>query len=96
MPDVAVVVGGKPAGRIIVEPPLVIIEVLSPDDRAEDLQERIEDYLRFGVQAVWVINPGTRRGDVHTAEGSREARDGVLRMAEPRIEVPIAALFASG
>ncbi len=74
-------------------PPLLVVEVLSRDDRAEDIQERIDDYLGFGVRIVWVVNPRTRRGWIHTGEGSREAKDGVLRTADPALEVPLAELF---
>jgi Uma2 family endonuclease len=62
VPDVAVVRGAKPQGRIITTPPHLVIEVLSPDDRAGDVQEKIDDYLAFGVPCVWVIDPRTRRG----------------------------------
>jgi len=35
-----------------------------------------------------------RRGYMHTSEGSREAKDGVLRADNPKIEVPLAKLFS--
>jgi len=93
VPDVVVVEGSRPGGRILTLPPLLVIEVLSRDDRADDIQERIDDYLGCGVRFVWVINPRTRLGWVHTTEGSREARDGMLRTADPALEVPLAELF---
>lgn len=92
IPDVVVVEGSRPQGRILTVPPLLVIEVLSRDDRAEDVQERIDDYLGCGVRYVWVVNPRTRRGWIHTAEGSREAKDGVLRTEEPAIEAPLGEL----
>jgi len=95
VPDVLVVAGRMPSGRVITEPPLLAIEVLSRDDRADEVQEKIDDYLNFGVRFVWVVNPRTRQGYVHTAEGSRPARDGILRTSGPALEVPLAALFES-
>jgi Uma2 family endonuclease len=77
VPDVVVVAGRMPSGRVITEPPLLAIEVLSRDDRTDKVQ----------------VNPRTRQGYVHTAEGSRPARDGILRTSEPVLEVPLAALF---
>jgi Uma2 family endonuclease len=59
VPDIVVVEGSRPQGRIITMPPLLVIEVRSRDDRAEDIQERIDDYLGFGVRFVWVVNPRT-------------------------------------
>jgi Uma2 family endonuclease len=93
VPDVTLVCGSKPEGKIIRMPPLVAVEVLSPDDRAGDLEEKVADYLAFGVPYVWVLNPETRRGYIHTAEGMHEAKDGMLRAENPKIEVPLAKLF---
>src|ERR1700733_11347945 len=59
--------GPKPQVPIITEPPFLVIEVLSPDDRTDDIQEKIDDYLSFGVPFVWVVNPRTRRGYVYTS-----------------------------
>ena len=93
VPDVCLVRGGKPKGRIVTEPPFLVVEVLSPDDRVGDLEKKIDDYLSFGVSYIWVVNPETKRAFVHTSEGSREAKDGVLRTEDPRIELPLAELF---
>jgi Uma2 family endonuclease len=57
------------------------------------LRDKIDDYLRAGVKYIWVVNPITRRGDVYTSEGSREAKDGVLRTENPSVEVPLVELF---
>jgi len=94
VPDVTIVRGAKPSGRIIATPPEVAVEVLSPEDRAAAMQEKIDDYLGFGVASVWVINPETRRAWMHTSEGSREAKDGVLRNPTGDLAVPLAAIFA--
>lgn len=93
VPDVTIVRGGKPEGRIITEPPALIVEILSKDDRWQEFQERIDDYLAFGVPCVWIINPITRRVHVFTDEGSREVKDGVLRADAAGIELPLADLF---
>ncbi len=94
VPDVCLVLGGKPNSKIIKEPPFLVIEVLSPDDRVADLQEKLADYFAFGVKYVWVVNPETRRGFVHTSQGSREAKDGILRTQHPEIKVPLNQLFS--
>lgn len=79
VPDVVIVRGGRPTGRIITVPPEVAVEVLSPEDRAADVQDKIDDYLRFGVPAVWLIDPERQRAWMRTHAGSREALYGVLR-----------------
>lgn len=93
IPDVLVVLGAKPAGRYITEPPFLCIEILSPEDRMPRVLERIDEYLSFGVPYVWVIDPESQRGWVYTVDSIQEAKDGVLRTAKPEIEVPLAAIF---
>ena len=53
------------------------------------MQERIDDYLSFGVRYVWVIHPRTRRAFVYTPEGMQEVKDGVLQTDGPNIRVPL-------
>jgi Uma2 family endonuclease len=53
------------------------------------MQERIDDYLAFGVPHVWVVNPRKSRAFQYTPDGMREAKDGILRTANPEIIVPI-------
>ncbi len=93
IPDVTIVRGGKPAGRVITAPPEVAVEILSPDDRAADIQDKIDDYLAFGVPCVWVIRPETRRAWIHTNDGAREPKDGFLRNPAGDITVPLSAIF---
>ncbi len=58
----------------------------------ERVQERIEEYLAFGVPCVWVVNPRTCEGYMFTLEGMREAKDGILRVAGSPVELPLSAL----
>ncbi len=89
IPDVVCFKRPKPQGAVIRQPPFLVIEVLSPDDRADDIQEKVDDYLSFGVEYVWVVNPRTRRGFVYTSDGMREAKDGILRTVNPEIALPL-------
>jgi Uma2 family endonuclease len=57
-----------------------------------EMQDRIDDYLTFGVRYVWILNPRTRRAFIYTADGMHEAKDGIPRTQNPDIEVPLAAL----
>ena len=40
--------------------PVLAVEILSPNDRQEDIEEKTDDYLAAGVALVWVINPYRR------------------------------------
>jgi Uma2 family endonuclease len=93
IPDVCVVLDG-PGEEILTKPPFLCIEILSPEDRMSRVEERINDYLAMGVPYVWIIDPETKQAFRATAaEGLREVKDGVLRTADPVLEVPLAEIF---
>jgi Uma2 family endonuclease len=46
-------------------PPRLIVEVLSPSDRADRIIHKITDYLRNGVELVWLIDPEARTVTVY-------------------------------
>ncbi len=92
IPDVFVA-AERPPGRIATTPPLLVVEVLSPDDRVGDLEEKLADYFGFGVPCAWVINPRTRRGFVHTPGRNAEVSDGVLTTPDGRIEAPLESIL---
>ena len=87
VPDITVIEGSSPDGQIIRKPPFLCVEILSPRDRLVEMQERVDDYLGFGVKYVWVINPKTRQTYIYTASGLQESRDGVLTTENPDIRV---------
>lgn len=62
IPDVCVCAASNTDTRIVITAPLVVIEVLSPEDRIANYHERIADYLAMGIRGVWVIDPETRKG----------------------------------
>lgn len=47
-------------------PPTLAVEIVSPSDRANDIQERVQDYLDAGTRLVWVLWPRTRSVSVFT------------------------------
>jgi Uma2 family endonuclease len=79
--------------RIVTSPPFICIEVLSKDDTMVYMQEKIDDYLRFGVPYIWIINPRNKKGYVVTQSGMVEATSGVLETKDPVISMPLSVLF---
>lgn len=92
IPDIAVTTS-RPSGRILRERPFLCIEILSPKDRASRIEERVDDYLKLGVPHVWLLDPRKKRAWSYTREGKREPAD-VLTTDTPRIELPVAEIFA--
>jgi Uma2 family endonuclease len=79
--------------RIVSSPPFICIEVLSKDDTMYYMQEKIDDYLRFEVPYIWIINPRNKKGYVVTQTGMVEANSGVLETKDPVISLPLSILF---
>ena len=87
IPDVALLpLGTQP--DVIVDAPLLVIEILSPDDTYSDTQERTRDYREMGVETIWIIDPKTRSGRMCSGaewvESSRlEVKDTPLYISLP-------------
>jgi len=93
IPDVCVILG-EPDGQILRKPPFICIEVVSPEDRLNRLEQRIEDFLAMGVAYVWVIDPPTRKAYAATqASGLCEVRTAILAPENPAIELPLNEIF---
>ena len=47
--------------------PNLAVEVLSVSNTKREIDRKIGEYFRVGVQLVWVIDPPTRTAEVYTA-----------------------------
>ena len=75
-------------------PPLLWIEILSPEDRWNRIQTRLNDALNFGVQTIWIIDPYSKEAWIATPEhGTTAVEDRILRCSEPALEVPITEIL---
>jgi Uma2 family endonuclease len=92
LPDVCVVMGARPTTRILEQPPLLAIEILSPEDKPLRVDRTIAEWLEFGVGYVWVIDPETLDSALHTSHGRVHMEDAKLRIPGTPIEVPLRQL----
>jgi Uma2 family endonuclease len=61
VPDVLVMVRPfRQTDRIVLDPPLVIVEILSPDDKVLDTLRRFREYEKFGVRYIVQMDPEDR------------------------------------
>jgi Uma2 family endonuclease len=49
-------------------PPLLAVEVLSPNDKFGKVNRRIQDQLRFGARLVWLLDPESMTVTVYRPE----------------------------
>jgi Uma2 family endonuclease len=94
VPDVLVVRTGESFDRYLTHPPLIAIEILSPEDSLRSMQEKFAQYLRFGIQNIWVIDPEPRHAYRYTAVGLEDVQTGELAVPETPIRLVLSELFA--
>ncbi len=92
IPDI-MVVSNIPQPEVVVEPPVIAIEILSPDDTYADTQRRAEDYRNMGIETIWIIDPATRTGKVYASGSWTETKR--LTVAGTSIYVELDELFSS-
>lgn len=60
VPDVTLLSRSAPREQIVTHPPLAVFEILSPEDSMTRMLEKLADYERMGIAAIWVIEPKRR------------------------------------
>lgn len=50
--------------------PDLVVEVVSPNDLAYEVKEKVQEYLGAGVRLVWVVYPPSRTVHVYRLEGA--------------------------
>lgn len=91
VPDL-VVLAAAAQPDVIVDPPLLVIEILSPEDTYSDTQERAQDYQNMGVKTVWIIDPKTRTGRM--CSGAEWVESARLEVKETPMYVHLPDIFS--
>lgn len=94
VPDLCVSQRGDPRDQFVRTPPLICIEVLSPEDKLSRLQARVDDCVSLGVEHIWVVDPVTRHAYTAGPTGFIEVRSGEFTVPGTPIRVALADLFA--
>jgi Uma2 family endonuclease len=64
---------GDHLDRFVQGPPTLAVEIVSPNDRANDVRERVQDYLEAGTRQVWVLWP--QRSSVSVYDPGADTRE---------------------
>jgi Uma2 family endonuclease len=79
--------------------PELAIEIVSPSQSAEDLEVKVQQYLRSGGKQVWVVYPITRRVHIFLASGEVTILNETQKLDAgdllPGFSVKVADLFLS-
>jgi Uma2 family endonuclease len=77
--------------------PDLAVEIVSPNDSALELRHKVQDYLKHGVQLIWLIYPDLRTVDCYSAERMQSlSGEAVLEGGDvlPNFRLPLRVLFA--
>ena len=86
IPDIAMWEGAAPE-KLPSAPPVLVVEVNSPDDRLYDLLQKFEEYRAWGVPNLWLVEPELKRFHIYDNGSLTE----VSRFALPKFSFEIAA-----
>lgn len=77
--------------------PDLAVEVLSPSNTRTEIDRKLAEFLRYGSQQVWIVDPEARTVTTHTAGGLPRFLEGddVLDGGDllPGFTVPLAKIF---
>jgi Uma2 family endonuclease len=65
--------------------PALAIDIVSPNDLAEELTQKVKQYLAAGAKAVWVFYPKAREVQVFRADGGSLVRREHETLEDPDI-----------
>lgn len=52
--------------------PDLVVDVLSPEDRPREIQQRAGQWLAAGTQVVWVVDPRRQTTHIYRSDGTEE------------------------
>jgi Uma2 family endonuclease len=93
VPDLCVLRSSAPWEKIVTHPPLIAIEILSPEDTIRNAEKKAAEYLQLGVEHVWVIDPYARVGYRGTAACLERVAEGDFTVPGTPIRVRLSELF---
>lgn len=94
VPDVCIVSRDQQVQQVFTRPPIVCIEILSKDDSLRSMQERVDDYLNFGVLNIWILDPSRLLAYVCSHKGFQQPEGRILEVTSSPIRIPLEDLFA--
>jgi Uma2 family endonuclease len=92
IPDISVFAGEPPKQNVPSTPPLLVIEILSKDDRHHNLMEKLEEYRVWGVPNIWVVDPLAKRLSAYNELGLQNVSS--LALADYPFELTPSVLFS--
>jgi Uma2 family endonuclease len=88
----------RPVKGFLEVAPELVVEIMSPEDRWQDIRDKLADYFSIGVEQVWIVEPQNRKVLIFSSTTDvEEHNEGDTLRGEGALEgfaMQVAELFA--
>jgi Uma2 family endonuclease len=95
IPDLCLLRSDAPNEQVLTTPPLLCVEILSPEDRLPRIAKIMDEYARMGVPNLWILDPKDRVAYDYTSDSLLKLTAGRLAIPNREIYIDLPTLFAS-
>ncbi len=84
-----------PRKPLLVAPDLAV-EIISPSNKAEDIEKKIEQLLEAGTTLIWIVYPDLQSIAVHTPDGTFKLKESDMLTGGDVLagfEIPVSEVF---
>lgn len=92
VPDVCVY-HKEPDEQVFTAPPLLVVEILSPEDRMSRMQEKMEDFYSMGCHGIWILDPARHKAYRYETPAIIEVFDTLTVAGDSRLSLSLSQIF---
>lgn len=76
------------------EPPLLVVEIVSPSQTLAQIRDKALEYFRFGIRSCWIVQPEIQTISVlHPGEKTRTFDSGIVEDSLTGISITVEEVF---
>ncbi len=78
----------------VITPPLLVVEIISPQQGTKELIDKFESYFANGVKSCWLLNPLLHQVIIFDAQGNRTyIHSGLIQDVVLQVDIKIDDVF---
>ena len=93
--DICLIDRGASRERVLRTPPVLCVEILSPEDRLPRAKVVLTDYFDMGVQNIWLLDPIRQMAYTFDANGLQIVNADHLSVSDSPIHLDLTEAFAA-
>ena len=79
----------------VAEPPVLVVEILSPTQGYQSVIDKVDAYLQNGVKSCWVVSPPLRLITIFSPDGTQQTvQEGTAKDPATGLTADLAAVFS--